>query len=41
MMTAVDKLREFCESKSYKEVSNIISAFEELSIHFNRYKNIP
>ena len=40
-MTAVDKLRESCQKKNYKEVSNLIQAFDELSSHFKKYQNIP
>lgn len=41
MITAVDKLKECCEHKVYKEVANLLSAFDELSQYFIRYKNIP
>ena len=34
MLTAVEKLKIFCQDKVYKEVANLISAFEELSIYF-------
>lgn len=33
MLTAVDKLRDSCANKIYKEVGNLISAFNELSIY--------
>jgi hypothetical protein len=33
MLTAVDKLRDCCEHKIYKEVANLISAFNELSLY--------
>ena len=41
MLTAIEKLREYCEKKKYKEVANLISAFNELSTYFKNYKNIP
>lgn len=31
MLTAVDKLRDSCANKVYKEVANLITAFNELS----------
>jgi hypothetical protein len=37
MLTAVDKLRECCERKIYKEVANLISAFDELSSYLKKY----
>lgn len=30
-MTAIDQLRDCCKQKNYKEVSNLISAFDELA----------
>ncbi len=28
MITAIDKLREYCENRKYKEVANLLSAFD-------------
>lgn len=33
MLTAVDKLRDSCANKVYKEVANLILAFNELSAY--------
>ena len=41
MVDAIEKLREACEQKSYIEVANLLSAFNELSNHFKKYEQIP
>lgn len=41
MLTAVDQLKEYCTQRNYKEVSNLISAFDELSAYFKKYQQIP
>ncbi|KAL4427569.1 hypothetical protein ABPG74_012960 [Tetrahymena malaccensis] len=41
MLNAVDKLRNSCIDKNYKEVANLISAFNELSTYIQKYQNIP
>ena len=40
MLTAIEKLREYCERKKYKDVANLISAFDELTIYFKKYDNV-
>lgn len=40
MLTAIDKLREYCETRKYKEVANLLSAFDELSSYFKKYENV-
>lgn len=37
MVDALEKLREVCEKRKYKEVANLISAFNELSNYFKKY----
>ena len=37
MVDAIEKLREACEQKSYIQVANLLSAFNELSNHFKKY----
>lgn len=41
MLTAIEQLRGFIEKKNYKEVGNLISAFNELSNDFSKYQSIP
>ena len=40
MLTAIDKLREYCEMRKYKDVANLLSAFDELSSYFKKYENV-
>lgn len=40
MLTAIDKLREYCETRKYKEVALLLSAFDELSSYFKKYENV-
>jgi hypothetical protein len=40
MITAVDKLREYCEKRKYRQVANLLSAFDELSNYFKKYENV-
>lgn len=40
MLTAIDKLREHCELRRYRDVSNLLMAFEELAGYFRKYENI-
>ena len=37
MLTAVDQLKDCCRKRNYKEVANLISAYDELSIYFKKY----
>ena len=41
MVDALEKLRDACEKRRYREVANLISAFNELSNYFKKYENIP
>ncbi len=41
MVDALEKLRVNCENRAYKDVANLISAFNELSNHFKKYEQIP
>ena len=40
MLTAIEKLNEMCQKKDYKEVANLISAFDELAMYFKDYKDV-
>jgi len=40
MANAMDKLREFCEIREYREVANLISAIDEFFIYFKQYDHI-
>jgi len=40
MSNALDKLREFCEVRQYREVASLISAIDEFFIYFKQYDHI-
>ena len=40
MTTAIDKLREACEARQYKEVANLIDAIEDFFVYFKKYENV-
>lgn len=41
MLTAIEKLRESCVTKKYKDVGMLLEAFSELSAYFVKFQNIP
>ena len=40
MTTAIDKLREACEARSYREVANLIEAIEDFFVYFKKSEDI-
>ena len=40
MVNAIDNLRDFCESRQYREVANLISAIDEFFIYFKKYESV-
>jgi len=41
MLTAIEKLKEQCSQKKYKDVAMLLEAFGELSAYFIKFQNIP
>lgn len=37
MLTAIEKLRENCQQKKYKDVGMLLEAFQELSQYFTKF----
>ena len=40
MNTAIEKLREACENRQYREVANLIEAIEDFFLYFKKYEDI-
>lgn len=41
MLQAIEKLRESCSSKKYKDIAMLLEAIEDLSSYFKKFENIP
>jgi hypothetical protein len=41
MLTAIEKLKDSCQSKKYREVAMLLEAFNELGTYFKKFDNIP
>ena len=37
MLTAIEKLRESCSTKKYKDIAMLLEAFDELGLYFKKY----
>ena len=41
MLTAIEKLKDCCSQKKYKEITMLLEAFNELGLYFKKFDNIP